>query len=357
MKSLINKNTPPRNYGVDLLKILSMMMVLGLHLNKYGGFLDADMSYWEKFAVNYYEHLCIVAVNVFVIISAWFLRERTASINKTLSLVSAIVFWTIVSLLVVHLLGQNVTVKWVVKSIPFFGRAYDFLSGYLVMYMLSPVLNNMLNSSTRKQIALLAFGAFFVFSLMTPITSSAYLKINGGYSCFWFICLYLMTAYLKEYHRKLNRSERFSLLSLYFIMGAIAVFFTLHKLPILGSLAYNNVMVTIAAFSIFLFFKDIKINNVYANRIIKFLAPMTLGVFLIHDHNLMEQYYLTLNLSSMFTGKMHLYIIGFPVILIIIYLICSVLEYIRIKMFDLVKIPDVLNKLALRIDGTLCKIK
>lgn len=29
-----------RNYSIDLLKIISMMMVLALHTNRYGGFLD-----------------------------------------------------------------------------------------------------------------------------------------------------------------------------------------------------------------------------------------------------------------------------------------------------------------------------
>ena len=71
-----------RNYSIDLLKIISMMMVLALHTNRYGGFLDRTDLSWYNFIVYYFEHLAIPAVDIFIIISSWFLRDKTCSIYK-----------------------------------------------------------------------------------------------------------------------------------------------------------------------------------------------------------------------------------------------------------------------------------
>lgn len=47
-----------RAYNIDLLKIISMMMVVALHLNLFGGLItsaNSSSNYLFKFAVNFYE--------------------------------------------------------------------------------------------------------------------------------------------------------------------------------------------------------------------------------------------------------------------------------------------------------------
>lgn len=331
-----------------------MAMVLGLHTNRYGGFLSIDNPKWYVYIINYYEHLCIVAVNVFVIISSWFLRESSNnSTKKVVSLLTTILFWTVMSLLFVRLIGEEVSFKWIVKSIPFFGRAYDFLSGYIVMYMLSPALNNMLNSSSKRQRLLLCVGSFTIFSLMSPITSSHYLLINSGYSCTWFICLYIMTSYVKELEIKFLQNKFIFMYLTISLVGAIA---SVNGIPIISSLAYNNFIVTIGAFSIFLYFRDLHVSGKYLIKCISFLSPMTLGVFLIHDHNLMEQLYLKINIYRCLSGWEFVYIILFPLFVIMIYLFCSILEYARIKIFNILAIPSLINQLSISVDKRIDKI-
>lgn len=63
-----------RQVGIELLRIISMMMVLGLHANFMGiGVPSPDkiLSGPEILQVLM-QSLCIVAVNVFVMISGWF---------------------------------------------------------------------------------------------------------------------------------------------------------------------------------------------------------------------------------------------------------------------------------------------
>ncbi len=353
-KEVIPARGGGRNYSIDLLKIISMAMVLGLHTNRYGGFLDVTQPTWYEFVIKYYEHLCIVAVNVFVIISSWFLREKKqVSTKKVFDILLAILFWTAASLIVASLLGQQVGIKWLYRSIPFWGRAYDFLSGYLLLYMLSPVLNNMLNHSSKKQKAFLAFGSILVFSLMVPITTSHYLQIGNGYSFAWFICLYFIIAFLKDNDIHINK---WLALFLYLLLALVGTVSEIFQLPFLRDLSYNNFIVLASSLAIFLFFKSIRINSVVLMKIIDFLAPMTLGVFLIHDHNLMEQFYETLGMYKWLNGIEYSYVFLFPLFLSLIYLLCSLLELSRKILFSLFRIPDVVAQLSSSFDKKMDKI-
>lgn len=334
-----------RNYSIDLLKIISMMMVLALHTNRYGGFLDRTDLSWYNFIVYYFEHLAIPAVDIFIIISSWFLRDKTCSIYKVVSLLTTILFWTVISLLMATCLGQNVDIKEIVKSIPFVGRAYDFLSGYIILYLVSPFLNKMLDNSTLQQRYLLSLGAFVVFSFLSPITSSHYLTINGGYSCFWFICLYIITSFLKEMEFKYSSCFYFFLYMFFSLIGSVLELMGITRI---ANLQYNNVFVVLSAFSIFAFFIHLKIKKKYYQRIISFFSPLTLGVFLIHDHNLMENYYMTLHLSYYIkTGALYIFI--FPLFIIVIYVILSVIEYVRMVMFNYFEINTIIDCMVRKI--------
>ena len=72
-----------RNYGIDLLRILSMFMVVLLHLCGFGGVL----SNVKPFSVNYYiawflEIVSYCAVDVFALISG-FVGAKNEILNST----------------------------------------------------------------------------------------------------------------------------------------------------------------------------------------------------------------------------------------------------------------------------------
>ena len=75
-----------RNANIELLRMLSMFMVLVLHALRWSGALDytSGMHYW---AYWWLEALSIVAVNVFMLISGYFQiygRFKTKSVLKIL---------------------------------------------------------------------------------------------------------------------------------------------------------------------------------------------------------------------------------------------------------------------------------
>lgn len=83
-KLLVINKLGSRTYSLDLLRIIAMMMVLVLHTNLFGGFLKINSNDSYELCIDLYEHLSIVAVDVFIIISAWFLRLKSTSFSKVL---------------------------------------------------------------------------------------------------------------------------------------------------------------------------------------------------------------------------------------------------------------------------------
>lgn len=344
--------TRGRNYAIDLLRIIAMLMVLTLHINLFGGFFNIKGSPLYELSILLYEHLSIVAVNVFVIISAWFLCDGHTATKKVFQLLITIIFWTIVTEFVAALLGEKITIYDIAKSIPVIGYSYGFLSGYMIMYMVSPYLNIILGSISQRQKFLIAFGIVLLFSFFAPITSSGYLKIGGGYHFAWFIGLYLVTAIIKHSQRQIGK---YVYLCLYVILAIIGTLGDYYNINVIGSRDYNNIIVLIESFCIFLFFSKITINNDKIVRWIAFLAPFSFAVFLIHANFVLERYYQQFVFSQYISGTI-MYLLLVPVAAVCTYIICSLLEYLRKTIFHYCKLDLTIDGLANKTDDIIDRV-
>lgn len=84
------KSTDERNNAIDILKILSMVMVVLLHLQSYG-IQKAEVElhtpiYWMALLVRSFSG---VAVNCFVLISGYFLCDQVVKKEKTIESVDS----------------------------------------------------------------------------------------------------------------------------------------------------------------------------------------------------------------------------------------------------------------------------
>lgn len=350
-----------RNYSIDLLRIISMIMVV-LHIDLFGHInrlsrTTSDFSF--SYTVNLYQQLCIVAVNVFVIISAWFLCDRDKiATKKIVHLYINVFWWTIVCSLIAVGLGVSPSIKDFILMVPFFGNAYDFISGYVIMYIASPYLNNMLNTLSKRDFKIIALGAFVIFSLCSCINLCGYLDVSKGYSFSWFILLYIMTSYLKHNFTpsKLLKYQKLKYLGIYLILAIIGAFLRLYHIPRLGDGNYNNPVIVIEAFSLFLFFNNMQIKGKYATRIIGFLAPLSLATFLIHANPLIEKWFSSLDFHTYLGEHTLFYAISVPSMALCVFLVCSLLEFLKNKLFNVLNIKKIELKISNIVNDSLSKI-
>ena len=84
-----------RNVGLDLLKNVSMFMIVLIHYLMYGKFLDIQYNENYEFIMGVIRLFCIVAVNCYVLISGYFLVKSEFKIKKLIKLYGQVIFYSI----------------------------------------------------------------------------------------------------------------------------------------------------------------------------------------------------------------------------------------------------------------------
>ncbi len=348
--------TKKRNANIELLRIISMIMIIFLHALSKGENLK---SLTEGNAVNAaiawtFEALSISSVNIFILISGYFLIDSKFKIRRLISLVAQCIFYSLGTLLVCLIfnidVGEEINLYFILHAIfPVHMKLYWFMTSYIVIYMLQPLISFGVKALTQKQfgtmiIALLIYECFFKSFL--PFS---FMEDEAGYSMLWFLIVFLIGAYFKLYGFKhLTNPYRGALLYfaasflILFECGAIGFvnekFSRLYEISRV-SMDYNHMFPLFASVGIFACFLNKKPMGEKASKIICFLSPMALGVYLCHE-NLCMRYnwvkwlgiYDILGLSTMeFLGRLMLAVL-------IVYAAGTIIDFVRIKIFKFIEL-------------------
>lgn len=289
-----------REYNLDLLRIVAMLMIVVLHFYGKGGLLfTPDLT--SKHLISWVlEGIAIVAVNCYVLISGYFLvTSKNFRISKVLGLVVQVLFYSAtiyLLLLATSKVAFNPT-DLVTVFLPTLTGQYWFISAYVGLYLLSPFLNKLIQSMTRRQHRILCLTLVGLFSIWPTLfwqQGGGYM-IERGYSVVWFIVLYVIAAYLRlHYKPSMNIKRwilRYGLVTIWLpVVGLVTSFLTAatHD-PMIYQwrdtlFMYNSVLVLAASVALFLLFINLRVKNPHVNWAIKFFAPLTLGVYLLHEH-------------------------------------------------------------------------
>lgn len=314
-----------RKSNIELLRIVSMMMVLFCHANyaSLGDITISDIqaSPLSSFGRAFAEQLCIIAVNVFVFISGWF--GIKASTKGFCALMYQVIFYHLLITGIAYCCGVPVSPSIALK--PFrFGIPYWFVVSYLVMYIMTPVLNAFIEKASPKKFFIVVL-AFFIMQTTTGFCAH-YGGFNRGYSAISFMGLYLLARYIRLHS---NRIIRFSaggnfLLYLLFTLIPVCLYFFTKK--DLDTISYCNPFVVASALFFFLMFNRW---NFY-NRVVNYIACSVFSLYLIHEHPLIiPQYRLILkNLYNSIGGWG--YILTVIVTAILFTLCCVIIDKVRI---------------------------
>lgn len=326
-----------RENGIELLRIVCMVMIVFLHLLSFTGLLSTyrDLSLRSIFVWGL-EALCFVAVNCYVLISSYFSIDKKFSIKRIVKLWIQVSFYSILIFLVMLFVFKIDFSKLNLLNaiFPILFKNYWFPTIYIGLCIFSPFLNIFIKNLTRNQYRILLVITTFVFCVWPfIIQSSTNLEFGGAYSITWFINLYLIAGYLKL-HFNINKYDNIKYLLTYFI-SCILLFLIFHLVKYLNIpsysadyfYSYHFILVLIASVSLFLFFKNLKIKSDLLNKVILFLAPLTFGVYLIHENPLVRNRLWGGVVRRLLTDQ-------FSEVLVIsiglcIYIICSMIDYIR----------------------------
>ncbi len=348
-----------RNMSLDLLRIISMLMVVCLHFYGHGGLTEAALipGTFNWFAGNTMTALCLVAVNCFVLLSGYFLCGVDFKLKRIVGVWTQTLFYSVLLSIVAMLLKDAFSVKELIKSfLPVTMQRYWFVTAYLLLCAVVPFLNEAIRHMGKRMHFLCCCVLLLLFSILhNVIYISDFGYINGGYSFLWFCVLYTVAAYIRQYV-PVERKHKKRLFIVYGI-GAFMItadrFLAYAVTPfifgrvVLSSLfyPYNSILMVIASISLFLAMRAVEIKGKHAIKTIGFFAPISFGVYLIHDHHILRGLLWKWLEPSVYAESP--WMIPYAFLCIIgIFLICALLEWCRKKLFLFTKIDKTVNAVS-----------
>lgn len=335
-----------RNIAIDILKICSMLMVVILHATGYGlqgaEIPLGSLLYWIVLVLR---NFSIVAVNCFVLISGYYLSTgKNYSNKKVIRLWSQVEMYSVgIYLLLCAVPSDAVTfnVKVFIRQLfPVLANQYWFFTCYIILLVVSPLLNCLINALDREQYKKSLSVLLVIFSVLPTINIwGDSFGTNSGYSLLWFMILYLVAAYFRRYPLKDGHyGIVYGIICLFLCVVQVMCNILENKIPLISLIPnlfsmYNSVPVLLAA--VCLFTKAINTQILLGKgmkKIVSRISMLSFGVYLLHEHPqirdiLWKQWVHLLeyvNLTGMFIGR-------FSLIVVLIFGVGLLVEFLREK--------------------------
>ena len=356
----------PRQTNIELLRVIAMFMVVVLHCNGGGENLAlTDPLSYNWFGVWSLESLSIVAVNCYILISGYFLVTATFRWRKFFSIWLQVLFYSVVAYFVIGLLyGWGTFIDLIYSVSPILNRSYWFATTYMALLAIFPFINIAIRAMTKEQLQYFIILLLIIFSVCPSIVypfAPSTIDSTHGHGIIWFVVLYVVAAYIRLYNPLKNNYKKLYILGYLGVIVFTISCFILNKIIYFPwadvLLYYNGIGVFVASLCLFLYFLSIKIVNLGVNKIIVKLSSLTFGVYLIHENFLVREHLYTdwLNMPSYVNTQYQvLYIITCA---LGIYIISSLIEYLRQKLFLILRIDILMQKLDTRITKHISRFK
>lgn len=281
-----------RNHSIDTLRSLAIFFVVFLHVSaEYVYFGQHQKIFNHVFWIgNIIDSFCRICVPLFVLISGSFLLGRSDSviemyIKRAKRILLPLCFWVILYSIYKYLIsyysGNPISINSLILPAllgkPFYHLWYLYM--IIGLYLFTPFLNLMIPKIPVRATWSMAF-VFLGIGMVNSFFDSYF--NNKVFFLLWFINYlgYYMLGYLIS-KSKISYPTS-SLLIIYFLSSsliAVLTYFTIKNFDSLYFYGYLSPLVIIASLSFYKIFQQAN----FKENILSKMAPLTLGIYLIHS--------------------------------------------------------------------------
>ena len=268
-----------RNSNLELLRLVSMLMVLVLHsfwgYTHGSGILQA-LDFFRECAA-------ICAVNVFLIISGFFVIKW--KLRSLFNLVFQLFFYAFAVYCVAVLFGViEFSPKYFLLNAACLYNHWRFITCYLLMYLCAPILNAFVEKVTIKKI----LGFIIILVISENFLTRHYLFLN--YCTMYLVGRYISLSDAVNNERVKSGKMYWITTILIFVLVYVSFEFLQIKSPrkmqmIPWGLDYAAPLVILQAVFIFIWFARLN----FQSKVVNWCAASCLSIFLIHMHPAIKQ--------------------------------------------------------------------
>ena len=277
-----------RNSSFELMRIMSMLMVCAFHWQLHG---YGDKIPQSELCINQVISFClgswgILGVNLFFLLSFYFLiKKENANYKRVLALILRVSFYGTVVYGVCCLLKiTNFSVVQIGMSfLGVFAYQYWFITVYVIIAVISPMINKLLASLEKKEsIILLCILLYSTYIISWAMGTELVGRLSCGLS------LYVLL-YVLEKKVEVNYFDKFRKFSIVVFIGGIIFeialsYIATDKNPIFYKFI-EKVQTTASPYILVLsvlVFYSFKNWNFKENRIINTIGKYSAGAYLLH---------------------------------------------------------------------------
>ncbi len=292
-----------RNSGVELLRIISMGLIVLAHItqtvsNLSLGPVPVDVTaashVFSHFVLSIFYMFGAWGNIIFFIISAWFLLDsKEVKVKKLIYLIINVWVLSVLILsffvLLLHRPPLTITIKCFFPTL--FANNW-FVTGYILFYPMHTILNAIIQQSSKEKLLKISITMFTLYVVCNTFCKRLFFP---SILIFW-TTIYFTIGYIKFYLPNLSNNRKiniyifivstFSLLTLTYITNVLGL-----KIPFIhNQMLYwgsnYSVFWVISAIALLNLFRNIKWQSKWINK----TASYMLLVYLIHENLLFRRY-------------------------------------------------------------------
>lgn len=289
-RQLSSNAKPARDSNLELLRIVCIILIILHHYSIHGASSYNSLGLSPAtFFLQLLMPLGKIGVNCFILTSGYYLSKSTIKPEKIVKLYTKTWLYSVGIFLLFTLTGLNQYSNGALlhSALPITYNSYWFISTYLFLLLLSPIINRCIETLSQREHLSLISGALAIWCIWPTFLQNA----PEFSHLIWFIVMYFTGGYIQRHRSVIPSSPRFWKLTLLggvlaYITPVLALdilssklgaakdashlFFDINKIP--------TVLISISLFAIFLNAKQ------FHNKFINWTAKFTLGIYIIHDN-------------------------------------------------------------------------
>lgn len=337
------------NYGIDILRIISMFMICVLHtLNQGGVLVHCDQNgiiNWPQYNMAWTLEIATYGcVNLYALVSGYVGINSKFKPSRVLSFMAEILFYTLLITLFFQIKYPSLVngKVWFKAIFPVMNQEYWYVTAYFGLLIIMPFLNAGLKNIDNKYLVVFSIASMLYFSLFPILFKSGAFNLGAGYSLIWLLILYIFGGAIRRLN--LERIPPYIGVIIYILMVVIT-----YNIPDSRYVDYTSPTILLGSIGLLLSCVRIKINNKKPLKfILKLLGEATLAVYLIHVHPLIWNKYI-----NDFAVKLHMtenpsvVLLFFKIMLagLVILVFGLVVDIVRIYLFKLIRLKQGLGKI------------
>jgi Uncharacterized protein conserved in bacteria len=320
---MIKEERKVRNSNIELLRIIAMVLIVMHHYSVHG-FSNITVIAADKLVVDWFATGGKIGVDVFVLISGYYMVNSTFNLKKLLKIWGQVWFYAvgIFFLLRYVLAPQFMLSKISAQSVlyAFFPVTYNeywFASVYIWLMLLTPVLNMLIHQLKKEQLFRLILVGLLLASVLPSIAAGVGWLNEFGV----FVLLYIIAGYIRLYAgTDIPASKHLWIAFVLYVLLQVLYIGTGSNIQL------NGIFVIAISIELLIGFAQKKPSY---HKLINVIASAAFGVYLIHDNQYVRSYLWGFVLRNQAQyGSGHL-IVHALISVFLVYVVCTCIDLLR----------------------------